>query len=194
MDESGAFESFLNGKVQVMVGDITSQCVDAIVNAANSTLLGGGGVDGAIQRRGGPDILRQCQEIRRAQFPDGLPTGEVVITSGGKLPARYVIHTVGPICRIGSTPDAAMLASCYRKSLELAHEKILRSIAFPSISTGAYAYPREQAAVVASETIEAALQILPGLEQVRLVFFGSEDAAVFLRNHKFSTVQIRTTK
>jgi O-acetyl-ADP-ribose deacetylase len=187
MEEIRDLESFLNGKVRVLVGDITAQHVDAIVNAANGTLLGGGGVDGAIHRKGGPEILQQCRAIRSEQFPDGLPTGEAVLTTGGRLPARYVIHTVGPICRLGSAPDAAMLASCYRKSLELAAEKELRSIAFPAISTGVYSYPREQAAVVASETIEAVLRGLTEIEQVRLVFYGAEDAVVFLRNHKFST-------
>src|SRR5271170_8352361 len=153
MDTPETLESFLHGKVRVLIGDIIAQRVDAIVNAANSTLLGGGGVDGAIHRRGGPAILRECQEIRRTRYPRGLPTGEAVLTSGGLLAARHVIHTVGPICRLGSAPDAAALASCYRKSLELAAQHGLRSIAFPAISTGVYAYPREQAAAVASQTI-----------------------------------------
>jgi O-acetyl-ADP-ribose deacetylase len=187
MDEAEVLEKFVGGKVRVLVGDITVQRVDAIVNAANSTLLGGGGVDGAIHRKGGPEIMRQCREIRSAQFPRGLPTGEVVMTTGGLLAAQYVIHTVGPICRLGRAPDSGMLASCYRKSLQLAAEKGLRSIAFPAISTGAYGYPREEAAVVASETIEAALLGASTIEEVRLVFYDAEDAAVFLRNHKFST-------
>jgi len=187
MNEAKVLEKFVSGKVHVLVGDITAQRVDAIVNAANSTLLGGGGVDGAIHRKGGPEILEQCREIRRVQFPRGLPTGEVVLTSGGRLPAPHVIHTVGPICRLGGTPDAAALASCYRKSLELAAEKGLRSIAFPAISTGAYAYPREQAAVVASETIETALHRTVSIQEVRLVFYDADDAAVFLRSHKFIT-------
>ena len=101
MNPAETLVSFLHGKVRVLIGDITAQQVDAIVNAANSTVLGGGGVDGAIHRRGGPEILQQCREIRRLQFPDGLPTGEVVITGGGLLAARHVIHTVGPICRLG---------------------------------------------------------------------------------------------
>jgi O-acetyl-ADP-ribose deacetylase (regulator of RNase III) len=187
MDTPETLESFLHGKVRVLIGDITAQQVDAIVNAANSTLLGGGGVDGAIHRKGGPEILEQCRELRRLQFPDGLPTGEVVITGGGLLAARHVIHTVGPICRLGGAPDAAGLASCYRKSLELAAQHGLRSIAFPAISTGVYAYPREQAAVVASETIAAVLHRLAGIAEVRLVFYDPEDAAIFLRNHKFTT-------
>ncbi len=105
MNPAETLVSFLHGKVRVLIGDITAQQVDAIVNAANSTVLGGGGVDGAIHRRGGPEILQQCREIRRLQFPDGLPTGEVVITGGGLLAARHVIHTVGPICRLGGTPE-----------------------------------------------------------------------------------------
>jgi O-acetyl-ADP-ribose deacetylase len=186
MAETEALDSFLGGKVRVLVGDITAQRVDAIVNAANSTLLGGGGVDGAIHRRGGPAILQECQEIRRTQYPRGLPTGEAVMTGGGLLAARHVIHTVGPICRLGSAPDAAALASCYRKSLELAAAHGLRSIAFPAISTGVYAYPREEAAAVASQTIEAVLLGGVPADEVRLIFYDAEDAAVFLRNHKFS--------
>lgn len=186
MTETRALESFLGGKVHVLIGDITAQRVDAIVNAANSSLLGGGGVDGAIHRKGGPEILQECRVIRSERFPGGLPTGKVVITTGGKLEARFVIHTVGPICKLGSAPDAMGLASCYRKALELAAEKELRSIAFPAISTGVYAYPRDEAAVVASEAIETALRDARAIEEVRLVFFDAEDAAVFLRNHKFS--------
>src|SRR5271154_7026734 len=129
MDPAETLESFLHGRARVMVGDITAQRVDAIVNAANSTLLGGGGVDGAIHRRGGPAILRECQEIRRTRYPRGLPTGEAVLTSGGLLAARHVIHTVGPICRLGSAPEAAALASCYRNSAELAAQHGFRALA-----------------------------------------------------------------
>src|SRR3984893_14959794 len=134
-------QSFASGRVRVMVGDITQQRVDAIVNAANSTLLGGGGVDGAIHAKGGPKILEACRDIRRTRFPGGLPIGEAVLTTGGPLRARHVIHTVGPITGIGKEPDASMLAACYRNSLALAGEHGLRSIAFPAISTGAYGYP-----------------------------------------------------
>src|SRR5450631_4519867 len=109
MGRSEILESFLSGRVRVLTGDITKQDVDVIVNAANSTLLGGGGVDGAIHYAGGPQILEECREIRRTRFPKGLPTGEVVLTGGGRLTARYVIHTVGPIVRIGYKPDAEML-------------------------------------------------------------------------------------
>jgi O-acetyl-ADP-ribose deacetylase (regulator of RNase III) len=186
MPEKEALEKYLGGTVRVVVGDITAQDVDAIVNAANSTLLGGGGVDGAIHRKGGAAILQECREIRRTGYPEGLPTGEVVITTGGNLPARFVIHTVGPICRSSSTPDAQGLASCYRKALELAEEKGLRSIAFPAISTGAYGYPREEAAEVASRAIEEGLRAAEGIAEVRLVFFDAADAGVFVKHQKFS--------
>lgn len=186
MEEIEIVESYVGGKVRVVVGDITAQRVEVIVNAANSTLLGGGGVDGAIHRKGGGRILEECRTIRRTRYPEGLPTGEVVMTTGGNLAARYLIHTVGPICRLGSVPDAEGLASCYRKALELAAEKGLGSIAFPAISTGAYGYPREEAAGVASEAIEVGLRGAEGIAEVRLVFFGVEDARVFVRNQKFT--------
>ncbi|HKW62595.1 MAG TPA: O-acetyl-ADP-ribose deacetylase [Candidatus Acidoferrum sp.] len=185
MDNSEVLQSFVSGRVQVLVGDITKQVVDAIVNAANSTLLGGGGVDGAIHAMGGPQILAACREIRRTRFPHGLPAGEAVLTPAGRLPARYVIHTVGPITRMGKKPDAATLSACYRTSLALAAESHLRSIAFPAISTGAFGYPREAAAPVVSETIESVLTSDCIIELVRLVFYDKEDARVFLKNHKF---------
>jgi O-acetyl-ADP-ribose deacetylase (regulator of RNase III) len=185
MGRSEILESFLSGRVRVLTGDITKQDVDVIVNAANSTLLGGGGVDGAIHYAGGPQILEECREIRRTRFPKGLPTGEVVLTGGGRLTARYVIHTVGPIVRIGCKPDAEMLACCYRNSLALAADNGLRSIAFPAISTGAFCYPRDQAARVASETIEAVLAGMTAIERVDLVFYEMQDARSFLKNHNF---------
>jgi O-acetyl-ADP-ribose deacetylase (regulator of RNase III) len=187
MDQSKSLKSFLSGRVRVLQGDITKQSVDVIVNAANGTLFGGGGVDGAIHAKGGPEILEACCEIRRTRFPRGLPTGEVVLTTGGRLPARYVIHTVGPITRIGHEPDASMLASCYRNSLALAAENGLRSIAFPAISTGAFGYPPERAAPVVSETIESVLTAGTLVEQVRLVFYEAEDARLFLKNQRFTT-------
>lgn len=178
----------MQGRVAVVVGDITAQKVDAVVNAANSTLLGGGGVDGAIHARGGPRILEECEALRRTRFPRGLPAGEAVATGGGLLPARYVIHTVGPIWdgRHGGE-EAALLAACYRNSLLRAVELGLTSVAFPSISTGAYGYPRERAAVVASETITEFLSHEHALREVRLVFFTSRDARVFLNNHAFTS-------
>lgn len=185
-DQPAYLASFLSGRVLVLAGDITAQQVDAIVNAANSTLLGGGGVDGAIHRSGGPQILAECREIRRIRYPQGLPTGQAVLTSGGQLPARHVLHTVGPILEAGRAPDAEALASCYRNSLLLAAAEGLRSIAFPAISTGAYGYPRHLAAPVVSETIESVLHERPKLKEVRLVFFGMGDAQVFLKHQRFS--------
>ena len=123
--------SFLNGRVVVLVGDITNQDVSAIVNAANSTLLGGGGVDGAIHRKGGPAILKECREIRQTRYPNGLPTGEAVLTTGGDLPAKFVIHTVGPIYGRNKDDEATLLAYCYQNSLHLASENQLATIAQP---------------------------------------------------------------
>lgn len=176
---------FLGGRVVVLLGDITTQPVDAIVNAANSTLLGGGGVDGAIHRAGGPAILRECEEIRRTSYPQGLPTGRAVITSGGNLPARHVIHTVGPIYGRDPANEALLLAACYENSLNLAAQHQLATIAFPSISTGAYGYPKTDAAGVASAAITKNLSENRAVQQVKLVFFQSEDARVFLNCQKF---------
>ena len=185
LEQSEILESFLGDHVRVLVGNITTQHVDAIVNAANETLLGGGGVDGAIHKAGGPSILEACREIRRTRFPEGLPTGEAVITTAGDLPALYVIHTVGPIKGRWGARDAEMLANCYLNSLSLAVQHNLRSIAFPSISTGIFRYPREEAAAVSSNTIAEFLAVDRQLEEVRLVFFSQDDAKVFLKNHGF---------
>jgi len=178
-------ESFLGGRVLVVIGDITSQDVDAIVNAANSTLLGGGGVDGAIHDAGGPQILEECREIRETDYPNGLPTGQAVITSGGNLLAKFVIHTVGPI--YGREPDrqAELLADCYRNSLLLASQHHLSTIAFPSISTGAFSYPKAEAAKIASTAIKNFLASDDQIRQVRLVFFLQRDARVFLQYQEF---------
>ena len=186
MSNAPPSSDFLSGKVRVVVGDITQQDVDAIVNAANSTLLGGGGVDGAIHRAGGPQILKECREIRRTRFPGGLPVGEAVLTRSGRLPCRYVIHTVGPTTPHGSEPDGAMLAACYRNSFTLAVENKLRSIAFPAISTGAFGYPAERAAPVVSDTIETLLAGPAALQEVRLVFFDERSAMVFVKHQRFS--------
>jgi len=185
-DQKKADAEFLGGRVTVVVGDITKQDVEAIVNAANSSLLGGGGVDGAIHRAGGPAILEACRDIRRTRFPQGLPTGEAVITTGGNLKALYVIHTVGPIWGEQHGKEAELLANCYHNSLTLAVEKNLTSVAFPSISTGVYGYPRAEAAEVSSRTIENFLANDRQLKEVRLVFFREEDAEIFLGNQKFS--------
>jgi O-acetyl-ADP-ribose deacetylase (regulator of RNase III) len=176
---------FLNGLVSVLVGDITRQETDAIVNAANSSLMGGAGVDGAIHRAGGALILQQCQEIRRHKYPEGLPTGEAVITTGGALAARYVIHTVGPIYGRHGGHEAELLAGCYRNSLALCAKHNLASVAFPAISTGAYGYPREEAAAVSSTAIMKFLADEDSAPQVRLVFFKPDDMEAFLRNHRF---------
>jgi O-acetyl-ADP-ribose deacetylase len=177
--------TFLDGRVAVVVGDITKESVDAVVNAANSSLMGGGGVDGAIHRAGGPEILTACEEIRRTLWPDGLPAGEAVITTAGRLPAKHVIHTVGPIYGHLGNRDAELLASCYRNSLALAVQHQLATIAFPAISTGVYGYPREEAAEVASRTIDGVLSQDRTISQVRLVFFSADDARVFQQCQRF---------
>ena len=158
-------------RIVTRVGDITRERVDAIVNAANSSLLGGGGVDGAIHRAGGPEILAACRLIRETQYPDGLPTGKAVITTGGRLPARYVIHTVGPIYGQHHGEEARLLADCYVNSIALASSHGLSAIAFPAISTGAYGYPKEEAARIARAAIERALALHPGIARVVLVSF-----------------------
>ena len=180
------FCEFLNGRLVVVIGDITQQQVDVIVNAANSTLLGGGGVDGAIHRAGGPEILKQCKEIRATEFPEGLPTGEAVITTAGRMPAKYVIHTVGPVYGRGGGDKAELLASCYRNSLRIAVEHGHKTIAFPAISTGIYGYPLSEAAKVSSKAIEDFLGSNASLDEVRLVFFSLGDAEAFSINQAFT--------
>lgn len=177
--------TFLGGRVSVGVGDLTLEDVDALVNAANSTLLGGGGVDGAIHEAGGPAILEACREIRRTRHPQGLPTGEAVLTTGGGLTARNVIHTVGPVYGAWDGAEAEKLASCYRRSLEVAVENGLTTIAFPAISTGIYGYPKAEAAAVSSEAIAAFLATAPSIREVRLVFYAPHDAQAFLAAHRF---------
>lgn len=178
--------NFLAGRVVVSVGDITKQDVDAIVNAANSSLLGGAGVDGAIHRVGGSDIIEACREIRRTTHPEGLPTGEAVITTAGELPARHVIHTVGPIFGQHRGREAKLLAACYRNSLSLAAQHSLTSIAFPAISTGAYGYPLEEASEVSSTAIAEFLTQATTIQHLRLVFFRAKDAEIFLEHQKFA--------
>jgi O-acetyl-ADP-ribose deacetylase len=178
--------AFLTGVVVVKIGDITQENVDAIVNAANGTLMGGGGVDGAIHRAGGPEILMECKEIRRVQHPDGLPTGQAVITTAGRMPAKYVIHTVGPVYGRGGTDKAALLSACYDNSLTLAADKGLKTIAFPAISTGIYGYPLHEAAQVSSQAIQRFLSSNASFHEVRLVFFSPSDADTFLKNHSFT--------
>ncbi len=166
----------LPDRVLVKVGDITREAVDAIVNAANSSLMGGGGVDGAIHRAGGPEIIAACREIRAKRYPEGLPAGEAVITSGGLLVARYVIHTVGPVYGRHDGEEARLLAACYTNSIAVAVAHGVRTLAFPAISTGVYGYPKEEAARVALAAIELALAEHSTVREVRLVYFSEEDA------------------
>jgi O-acetyl-ADP-ribose deacetylase (regulator of RNase III) len=163
--------------LQVVHGDITRMKVDAIVNAANSGLLGGGGVDGAIHRAGGPAIMEACRAIRDAE--GGCPTGEAVITTGGLLPAPYVIHAVGPVWHGGGQNEDALLASAYRNSVKLAAKHHLRTLAFPNISTGIYGFPRERAADIAIAAVRKALAEAPGIEQVTFVCFDDENYRLY---------------
>lgn len=165
--------------VRIIQGDITDQVIDAIVNAANSSLMGGGGVDGVIHRRGGPRILEECKKIRETEWPDGLPTGNAVITTGGRLKARYVVHTVGPVWRGGRDGEAELLASCYRNSLALARSKGLNSVAFPSISTGAYGYPIEKAHEVALRNVIDFIEREDGLKEIVFVLFTGSDYEIY---------------
>ena len=160
-------------KLEVVQGDITRLPVDAIVNAANSSLMGGGGVDGAIHRAGGPAILEECRAIVARQ--GGCPTGEAVITGAGRLPARYVIHTVGPVWRGGKEGETEALASCYRRSLELALQHGCRTIAFPNISTGVYGFPKPQAARIAVSTVATFLTEHGEIDRVVFVCFDEEN-------------------
>jgi O-acetyl-ADP-ribose deacetylase (regulator of RNase III) len=179
-------KSFMQARVIIKVGDITKEQVDAIVNAANGSLMGGGGVDGAIHRAGGPQIKKECEEIRRTGYPDGLPTGQAVITTAGRLAAKHVIHTVGPVYSRGGADKAKLLAACYRNSLGLASAKGLKTIAFPAISTGVYGYPLDEAARVSSKAIEAFLKVDKSIEEVRLVFFSQSDVDIFSQHHAFT--------
>lgn len=187
MGDPTTFPSFIGGRVTIKVGDITREAVDAVVNAANGTLMGGGGVDGAIHRAGGPAILDECRHLRATRYPDGLPTGDAVVTTAGKMPARHVIHTVGPVYGSGGADKAEKLAECYRNSLDIAAEAGLATVAFPAISTGIYGYPMDEAATVSSRAIEEALRSNPSIREVRLVFFLPRDADVFLSHQAFDT-------
>ncbi len=167
-------------RVVLEQGDITGAEVDAVVNAANSSLLGGGGVDGAIHRAGGPRILEECKIIRAERGP--LPPGEAVATTAGNMPADWVIHTVGPVWHGGGQGEAEILASAYRSSLRLARQKGLRKVAFPSISTGAYGYPVDQAARVALRTVKEVLEEEPAaFAQIHFVLFDANSLASYER-------------
>jgi O-acetyl-ADP-ribose deacetylase (regulator of RNase III) len=170
-----------NAILQLVKGDITDMDTDAIVNAANSTLLGGGGVDGAIHKKGGPKILEECKRIRDTQWPDGLPTGKAVLTSGGNLRTRYVIHTVGPVWLGGFHIESELLKQAYRNSLKLAVANGIKTIAFPSISTGVYGYPVEEASRVAIGAIKKFLEEEDRLEKVVLVLFSERHFDVYLK-------------
>jgi O-acetyl-ADP-ribose deacetylase (regulator of RNase III) len=162
-------------RIEAVQGDITEQAVDAIVNAANSSLMGGGGVDGAIHRAGGSAILEECRRVRAERYPDGLPTGHAVATTAGDLSARWVIHTVGPIYAAEDDP-AALLASAHTESLRVADELGARTVAFPAISTGVYGYPLEEAVPVAMAAVRnAETQV----ELVRFVLFGDDALRAF---------------
>jgi O-acetyl-ADP-ribose deacetylase (regulator of RNase III) len=172
-----------NCAIHLHRGDITALEVDAIVNAANSSLMGGGGVDGAIHRRGGPRILQECQEHIRT-MGHRLPTGQAVLTSGGNLRARHVIHTAGPIYDAAGADAPRLLADCYRNSLALARQHGLTTIAFPCISAGAYGYPSDEACHVAIEAVRAELEANGGFQQVIFCTFGEEDHAEYERELK----------
>ena len=173
----------ISNRIEVVEGDITKQRVDAIVNAANTTLLGGGGVDGAIHRAAGPELLEECRAL------GGCPTGEAKITRGYNLPAQWVIHTAGPVWRDGRHGEEELLAGCYRNSLALAEQKGLRTIAFPSISTGAYGFPMDKAARIAVAEIRNFLERNRVMEKVVLVCFGKSALDVHLN----AVAEIRMT-
>jgi len=167
-------------RILLVKGDITDQETDAIVNAANSSLMGGGGVDGAIHRRGGPAILEECRRIRATRWPQGLPVGEAVMTSGGNLKARHVIHAVGPVYMGGEEGESELLARAYSNSLSLALEKGIKTVSFPSISTGAYGFPIGMASGIAINVVLEFLKANEGLEEVRFVLFSEWDLSIYV--------------
>jgi O-acetyl-ADP-ribose deacetylase (regulator of RNase III) len=181
MTDFAARLTFTNGKTLELHGpaDITKETTEAIVNAANSYLLGGGGVDGAIHRAGGPSILGECKRI--VAKIGTLSAGKAVITTGGRLPAKYVIHTVGPVYRAGDEREAATLASCYRESIRIADEQGIKSVAFPSISTGAFGYPVHEAAEIAVRTVADILPQSIDVEHVRFVLFDIRTCQAYVR-------------
>jgi O-acetyl-ADP-ribose deacetylase (regulator of RNase III) len=180
----GRPEGVMGAKLEIVQGDITKQNVDAIVNAANTGLVGGGGVDGAIHRTGGPEIMADCDRIREAARGAPCPTGSAVKTTAGRLQAKAVIHTAGPRWRGGDHGEASDLASSYRSCLELAADSGLRTVAFPSISTGVYGYPIEDAARIALETVGGFLEERPSdLDLVRFVLFSEGDLRIYQRTY-----------
>ncbi len=182
-------KTYLEGRLTVETGDITTVETEAVVNAANSSLLGGDGVDGAIHSRGGPEILAECEELRTHQYPDGLPAGKAVITTAGALPSQYVIHTVGPVWHGGSQRDDRTLADAYANSLHVASENGIKSIAFPAIATGVYGFPKQQAAVIAYRTIKNFLEQHHLPRSVRLIFFSEHDTRTFVEALREQNIQ-----
>ena len=167
-------------KLELMRGDITKLNVDAIVNAANSSLMGGGGVDGAIHRAAGPQLLEECMKIAEERRPGSpCPAGEAVITGAYRLPCKHVIHTVGPVWHGGKAGEAETLASCYRNSLFLAARTAIVSIAFPNISTGVYGYPKDKAAAIAVETVQKTLPETPAIQRILFVCFDDENYSLY---------------
>ena len=160
-------------KLEIIQGDITKLQVDAIVNAANTTLLGGGGVDGAIHRAAGPKLLEECRALK------GCKTGDAKITKGYQLPAKFVIHTVGPVYSGGQHRESVLLKSCYERSMTIAHEKNLKTIAFPCISTGVYRFPKPEAAAIAVSTVQRCLKSMPEFEKIIFVCFSKEDYDIY---------------
>lgn len=176
---------YMNGRVIVKAGDITKENACVIVNAANSSLMGGGGVDGAIHRAGGKSILAECKVLRETVYPEGLPTGQAVLTTAGQLSAENVIHTVGPVWRGGNSGEEKLLRDCYINSLKTAVEKGCRSIAFPAVSTGIYGFPKIKAAYIASKAVMNFLQNDDTLTTVTFVFFSESDAVIFIESCVF---------
>lgn len=175
----------MSTQLKVVRGDITQQTVDAIVNAANTSLLGGGGVDGAIHRAGGPAILEACVQIRNRQ--GGCAVGEAVITTGGKLPAKYVIHTVGPVWQGGNKGERDLLSNCYRNTLTLALEHGIKTLAFPNISTGIYRYPKEEAATGAIAAVREFIAEHPGrIDEISFVCFDEENYRLYQKKLSYA--------
>ena len=175
-------KSFFQDRIFIKTGDITQENVDAVVNAANSSLMGGGGVDGAIHGVGGASILEECKKIRKESYPGGLPTGLAVLTGAGNLRAKYVIHTVGPIFGKNHQDDDTLLINAYKNSLKIAVEKKISSIAFPAISTGVYGFPKDRAAKLLGNFINSYLKDNLYPEKIIFVFFSNSDQELFLKH------------
>jgi len=181
--------TFFEGRLIVETGDITAKQVEAVVNAANSSLLGGGGVDGAIHRRGGPRILEECREIRNHRYPDGLPAGKAVITTAGNLPAEYVIHTVGPVWHGGSRDEDAVLARAYTNCLLLASETGIKTLAFPAISTGVYGFPKVRAAKIVFQTVRDFIHQHNLPMTIYMIFYSPGDEKIFLETLRTNNLE-----